>query len=326
MPSTPLVLENELLRVTFAPERGGKITSLRSIRTGEEFILPPLQEPSFDPETIDFSKGDLGGFDECLPSVSACGSIGREARVPDHGDLWSQPWTVEATHDSLLLQADASSRPLRLTRRATLDRDTLLLDYEVVNTSAIPATWLWSAHPLLQVEAGDRIILPPEITEVDVEYAHLDCFKRRSTTSWPVARTSAGHAVDLAEVGPADGVSAFKLFARLGKSGVAQMYRARIRQGIAFRFDPAALPFLGIWICSGAWPAHGAAKQYTVALEPTTTNYDSLAEALTHDAACHLNAGEHRRWTVALQLLGASSDYTPQAALPTTRDASQNPP
>lgn len=39
-----LLLENDLLQVRILPAFGGKIISLRSLRTGEEFLLPPLQD------------------------------------------------------------------------------------------------------------------------------------------------------------------------------------------------------------------------------------------------------------------------------------------
>src|SRR5271154_992134 len=169
-----LSLQNNLLQVRILPAFGGKITSLRSTLTGEEFLLPPLQSYHRVSSTANFDESDGGGFDECLPSVASCESIAGEAPVPDHGDLWRIRWNVDSQDGGIVLRADATSRPLSLTRRATLQESSLVLEYELFNLSDSAKTWLWSAHPLLRVDAGDRIVLPREIEDVIVEYSATD--------------------------------------------------------------------------------------------------------------------------------------------------------
>lgn len=309
------VLENSLLQVTVLPDCGGKISSLRSVRTGEEFILAPLQ-PSLaltanEHAFADFSLGDLGGFDECLPSVAPCAGINEESAVPDHGDLWRHPWTVESSSpQSITLVTSTSSRPLRFRRTARVEEDALILDYEIENISASPATWLWSAHPLLKVEVEDRICLPSEIAAVDVEYASIDTLAPSSTIAWPIAQSLSGETIDLSTVPPEDGVTAYKLFARMGVSGMATLYRPRLQQGLAFHFDPSKLPYLGLWMSAGAWPQSRQVRQYTVAIEPTTSPRDSLSDAVAEGSACVLAGGGRTAWKVSLQLLGASFPYS----------------
>jgi hypothetical protein len=302
-----LSLENDLLQVRILPACGGKITSLRSSLTGEEFLLPPLHNYRRVSSTATFDESDGGGFDECLPSVASCGSIAGEAPVPDHGDLWRMNWNVNSHDESVVLQADAASRPLSLTRRATVRESSLVLEYELLNLSDSPTTWLWSAHPLLRVDAGDRIVLPSEIEEVTVAYSAIDLVMRNSSAPWPRAQSSLGAVVDLSRVGERDGKTAHKLFARMGKSGWGALYRGKVGQGLVVRFDPRTLPFLGMWICAGAWPSTGVEKQYTVALEPTTSNVDSLASAVNNGTARILEARKQCRWKLEIQLIGASS-------------------
>jgi hypothetical protein len=315
-----LTLRNALLQVEILPEFGGKIISLRSLRTGEEFILPPLKGRQHASSTADFSEHDGGGFDDCLPSVSSCESVEGEPAVPDHGDLWRVRWLVDSQEDSVVLHADARSRPLRLTRRAALVGSSLVLDYDLQNLSDTPTNWLWSAHPLLQVDAGDHVVLPDEVDQVVVEYTASDLFRRKSAIAWPYARTTSEVMTNLSRVGEEDGATAYKLFARTDKAGWGALYRQKVRQGLVFRFDPTAMPYLGIWICLGAWPERGK-KQYTVALEPTTSNSDSLASAQQNGTARRLDARAHCRWRIELELLGASTsidleDLRARAALP----------
>jgi hypothetical protein len=315
-----LSLQNDLLQVRILPKFGGKIVSLRSLRTGEEFVLPPLKNYQSVSSTADFSEHDGGGFDECLPSVACCESIAGEPSVPDHGDLWRVMWQVDCQDGGILLHGDAVSRPLRLTRRATLEGSSLILDYELHNLSDAPATWLWSAHPLLRVAAGDCVLLPDEIDRVNVEYTGSGLFKRNSSVAWPNALSTSDMLMDLSKVGERDGITAHKLFAQMGNAGWAALYRKKIRQGLAIRFNPSALPFLGIWICLGAWPEMGVEKQYTVALEPTTSNTDSLLSAEQNGTARQLDARERCRWRLEVELLGADvpidlKDFRASAAL-----------
>jgi hypothetical protein len=314
-----LTLQNDLLQVKILPEFGGKIISLSSLRTGEEFILPPLKEYRHASSTADFSEHDGGGFDECLPSVSSCESVEDEPAVPDHGDLWRVMWHIDSQRDGLVLHADALSRPLRLTRRATLKGSSLILDYDLYNLSDEPTNWLWSAHPLLRVDAGDHVVLPDEVNQVTVEYTSAGLFESNTSIIWPTARSTSGVMTDLSKVAEKDGATAHKLFARMNKAGWGALYRHRIGQGLVIRFDPTALPYLGIWICLGAWPETGK-KQYTVALEPTTSNSDSLASAQGNGTARCLDARTHCRWRLELELLGASTsidlkDFRASAAL-----------
>jgi hypothetical protein len=305
-----LSLQNDLLQVRILPAFGGKITSLRSTLTGEEFLLPPLQSYHRVSSTANFDESDGGGFDECLPSVAACESIAGEAPIPDHGDLWRMIWNVDSHDEGIVLRANAASRPLTLTRRATLQDSSLVLEYELFNRSDSAASWLWSAHPLLRVDEGDRILLPSEIKEVTVDYSATDLFVRNSSVPWPRAQSSTGVLVDLGRVGEKDGRTAHKLFARMGESGWGAVYREKVGQGLVVRFDPNALPFLGMWICSGAWPTTGLQKQYTVALEPTTSNLDSLASAAHNGTARSLGARERCQWKLEIQLIGASSSLS----------------
>jgi hypothetical protein len=308
-----LTLQNEFLQIQILPTFGGKISSLRSRRTGEEFLLPSLRGYRHVSRTAGFDEGDLGGFDECLPSVASCESTSGEPPVPDHGDLWQSKWHIDSYDRPITLHADSLSRPLRLTRHARLDGPSLLLDYDLLNLSDSPTTWLWSAHPLLRIEEGDRIVLPDEIKEVVVEYSAAGFFEKNSAISWPQAKSALGTTTDLSIVEKRDGVTAHKLFARAGRSGWAGLYRKRTGMGLILCFDPCALPFLGLWICSGAWPERGERKQYTVALEPTTSNVDSLASAEQNGTAQSLPARERCQWRLELRLLETSSPLSFEA-------------
>lgn len=151
--------------------------------------------------------------------------------MPDHGDLWRLVWQVDLEETAVVLHADALSRPLRLTRRASLEDSSLKLEYDLLNLLDAPITWLWFAHPLLRVDAGDRIVLPAEIEEVTVNYSAAGLFDRDSSISWPIAQSSSGSMMDLSRVGEKDGRTAHKLFARMANWVGAHSIGKRISKG-----------------------------------------------------------------------------------------------
>ncbi|MGI8771506.1 MAG: hypothetical protein ACR2JE_08710 [Acidobacteriaceae bacterium] len=302
------VLESEHLRAVVVPALGGKIVSLVSKRTGTEWLLPPLQPYASASQAHGFERSDGGGFDECLPTVGASGSASDP--VPDHGDLWRVPWHGGMVGGALELHARAKTRSLRLTRRAIVAGACLMLDYELENTGNARTDVLYSAHPLLHVQAGDRIVLPSGVTSVMVESSSGERLGQPGDSiAWPFASDAMTKQIrDLSLVGspadlsPAD-ISADKLFAGPLREGCCGLFRPALGEGVRLRFDPAALPYLGIWICNGAWPLTGVRKQHTVALEPTTSDRDALDDASAASTALWLEPGDKPRWTLVFDLV-----------------------
>jgi galactose mutarotase-like enzyme len=296
------VLENEHLRVVIAPQSGGKLISLFSRRTNTEWLLPPLRPYAESRSDAGFEEWDGGGFDECLPTVAPSGSS------PDHGELWRKPWQEE---DTVTLRSTACGGALTVQRRALLDGSSLLLHYQVKNVGQRTQSLLYSAHPLLRVEQGDRILLPDEVRSIRVEGSRKHRLGNRGDSiAWPGAEGE-----DLSILGPADGTRADKLFTGLLSEGWCAVFRPSLQEGIKLLFDAQTLPYVGLWICRAAWPESGDAKQYTVALEPASAPADALADAEREGTAWRLEAGQERSWALRFALI----DKLPGEELPGER-------
>ena len=313
------------IHVSVLPEHGGKITSIYLPKRGLELLHLPLRD--YSPATHDsgFDLSDAGGWDECLPTVSACTHLGRF--FPDHGDLWRIPWS-STSHDKVVeQQVDATTLPLHFSRRLLLEDDRLTIHYSVENMGPDKTEFLWSAHPLFQVDEGDRILLPSDIRRVRVEGSTLYQLQAKTIVNWPCPTAPDDIIHDLSIVGPQDARTSYKFFAGPLKHGWCALWRDHAKVGIILCFDPKLLPYLGLWISLGAWPEREGARQYCVALEPTTSPCDSLREASSGGTARSLVPGQQSNWKLELKVYGTSSPLTKNDFEKVVRDlASQSPP
>ena len=296
--------------LTILPRLGGKIAS---IMVGDhELLQSPLT--AYGPRTRDmaFDQSDASGWDECLPSVAAC-TLETESgmvSVPDHGDLWRLEWEPKGSGSdaaSVTVCGHCFSLPLVLERTLALSERLggwrLELEYTVKNTGAEAVPWSWAAHPLFAVQAGDRIVLPDSVNELRLEGTGGGRLGTRGDeVGWPIAILANGSRTNLSVAQPASSGIADKLFA--GPLNATENWCALVRPKAGVRikvsFDPAATPFLGLWICYGGWPEHPGAKQMCVALEPATAPVDSLAE--TGPWSRILESGESYSWPMVVEI------------------------
>jgi galactose mutarotase-like enzyme len=319
-----VVMRAGVCAVTIMPYLGGKIASI-TVR-GNELLQARLAPYAPRTRTMSFDAGDASGWDECLPSVAAC-AVETEAGtaiIPDHGDLWRVEWNALLSDQlsvvssppqapeagaSVQLRGECFSLPLSLERTVTLREASagweLTLEYTVTNMGSFPSPWSWAAHPLFAAEAGDRIVLPASIDTLRLEGSGGNRLGNGGDTiSWPMAALADGGVTDLSVAGAADSGIGDKLFA--GPLSAAEKWCALERPGAGLRikvgFDPAATPYLGLWICYGGWPERDGSKQACVALEPATAPVDSLAA--TGPWSRMLSPGESYEWRMTVEITG----------------------
>lgn len=296
MSAEDVCLQSDVARVTICPREGGRVASFTSLLTGVEFLWQSptpyrLQQPGPDAR---FVEGAAAGIEECLPTVAKCHI--ESATFPDHGDFWQHPWQVTRSEgNSISLQADGFSLPLRFAKRYSLHGSTLRVDADIMNIGDELTPLHYALHPLLAIESGDRIALPPECGHLLLyDSAMHRLGKMGDKVAWPHASVhGTGRSVDLSVIDVAGEKTAEMLYTPRLKNGVCGLYRKNSEQGITLRFSPEQLPWMGMWICCGGWPEDGAPRQYAFAPEPTTAPCGSLAQALEENTAKHLMPGEH---------------------------------
>ncbi len=307
-----VVLENEKVRAVFLPEVGNKMVELTNLETGKQYLLSPQSPDQFYARPAygaEFAAYDMSGFDECFPTVatSPYRSLSHpanryEIEFPDHGELWSRPWEYSNGSNELRFQIRGVKADYEFEKRITLEGNSLRLRYTLRNLWREPLSFLWSAHPLLAVHPGMRILLPGGIKHVLLNWSSdADVGTFGEQIPWPNIHPGR-RGLDFAEVqDPALGV-AVKCFTDSLDAGCAALYDRVADESLLIRFDPTENPYLGLWLCYGGWPETADRKHLTVALEPCNGRPDSLREAVLRKECSEVPAGGERHWTMFLSL------------------------
>lgn len=164
------------LALAMMPELGGKISSLRDLRSGREWLW---RHPRMAYKRVAYggsyiAEADTGGWDECFPTVAPCGYPSAPwsgTRLPDRGELWSQSAALDVTEAGGMIQVrtrwQGIALPYTFERAITLmaRSSSLRCAYAVTNHADAPLLFIWSAHPLLAIEPGMRLP-PPRVAQL----------------------------------------------------------------------------------------------------------------------------------------------------------------
>jgi galactose mutarotase-like enzyme len=292
-------LANSELCVEVIPAEGGRVSSLRSLHSGLEFLTQSRRSRPYPQAGLGtrFQDGSCAGIEECHPTVGLSGPDTEGGPAPDHGDFWQLPWQVFAASDmEISMSAVGFSRTFQFSKRLTLEGKILRVAYTVENTGSTSQSFLYACHPLFAVSRGDRVLLPSEIRELRLDYSKGDRLGMPgSTICWPV--TQEGIRLDVAG-GPEAGTAEMFYSPRLNEA-FCGIYREASGEVLEVSFDSQRLPYLGLWLCYGGWPSDGEEPlQYAVALEPTTSACNTLANAQRANSAISLKAGETYSWEI----------------------------
>jgi galactose mutarotase-like enzyme len=177
------------------------------------------------------------------------------------------------------------------------------LAYRLTNLGRSPLVFLWAAHPQFACEEGARIVLPQGTKEV-VNVLPLDWGREwgepGTRNPWPAKTGPDGRPLRQDIVASPERRGGRKFYL----PPEAPIYEAGLQRpakGCALRmvWDLRELPYCGVWIDEGALN-----QAPSVAIEPTSGYYDSLALAWENGRAAELGPGETRTWELELHLDG----------------------
>ena len=296
-------LQSAALSIEVLPDEGGRISSLKSLHSGMEFLTQSYRcgsypQPGFHAA---FQDGPCAGIEECLPTVGPCGPETDGGPTPDHGDFWQLRWNVTSVSSTnLYMFSTGFSRALRFSKELSLNNDTLSIVYRTENIGSTVQSFLYACHPLFAVSVGDLIFLPREVRELRLDYSRGDRVGSAGTTvAWPESQS--GIRLDIA--GSSDAGTAEMFYTARLSQGRCGIYRAATRETLDIGFDPQRLPYLGVWLCYGGWPDDGPGpRQYAVALEATTSGCNTLSEADRNGSSVTLDPGSTFDWEIRFRI------------------------
>ena len=203
------------------------------------------------------------------------------------------------------MAATGYSRPLLFQKRLTLRAAALEIHYLIRNLGDTPVHFLYALHPLFAIDPGDRIVLPREVSTVQVESSrHGRVGVPRSLIHWPKPG-GPGSALDLSRTDAISASTAEMLYTSRLQAGWCGLYRVQSGQGIVVRFGTRQLPYLGLWLCYGGWPEDASQpRQYAVAFEPTVAPLGTLSGALKNGQAPVLAPHASFEFSVVLERVG----------------------
>jgi len=271
------VLNNGQLQIAVIPELGAKVISLRNLRTGREWMWHPAGGLKLFRNGLgdDFSTSPLVGLDECLPTISPCTWQGR--KLADHGEVWSTPWSVDRRaweEGGLRTSVGLKISPFDFERTLELREDEVLVSYRLTNRSAAEEFFAWAMHPLLMLQAGDELVLPPSTRAL------------LNGETWVDA---------VGSTKPEGGSS--KLFVGPLTEGGAGIHNKVTGDRLDFDWSPAENNSVGLWLTCGGWHGH---KHF--AIEPTNTDTDPLDLAAERRRCGAVGASGTMHWQVRLRV------------------------
>lgn len=294
-------LQNDVVSVEILPSTGGKISSIKSVATGLEFLLQPEKDVEVPTSGMDFLPPYAYGFDECFPTITECKVkvVDKVINYPDHGELWTSSFKtklVDSNH--CILTAEGVNFPYIFQKEIFLTEKGLKIEYGVENKAEVGFEFIWSAHPLLAIELNDEILLPSDNETVEVYYSSVARWKKGDILRWPIVLDN----VQLNYAQTRSTNLALKVFAKELKTKKSGFYRVAGDQTIVFSFENTMTDNLGIWICYGGWPLQMPKRDYTIALEPTSNAEDSLADAIQKKQNYSLKPGETVTWSQEIEI------------------------
>ena len=298
------------LELTIIPELGGKISSLRDVRTHREWLW---RNPRMDYKRVPHGSSyvenaDSGGWDECFPSVSACeypSDPWKGKSIQDHGELWSQTAEIELEEDvqsvALLTRWQGVALPYTFTRRISLKGGSasMRIDYSVRNNSGQALKYIWCIHPLLAIQPGMQLRLPASARFNASGTSPTELLPSSSNLIYPFAIPG----LSLPTIPEPSAARSIKIWSDCLPAGAGWAALGAQNGELRMRWDVALLPQVAVWMNFGAWAGDGGAPYFNMGLEPCIGAQDSLADAVNQTGMfASLPSHAIRTWWLEIEL------------------------
>lgn len=296
-----VTLDNGKMKLTIRPDLGGRIDQLQDCKTGREWLWHPENYDAAATRSLpvgaSFDANWTGGWDEIFPNDVAGEFRGRQ--LADHGELWSQAWTIEETIDlSLTLQYQCQTMPVLVEKMIELDEDAAeaRIIYRLQNQSDDSIPFLLKQHAAIAIAENDEILLPDCLIEpVVLDFSKI--IGQERLTQFPKAFDANGKQVDISKI-PARSSNLQEFFYSSNLAdGWCGIRHEQTQSALKMRFDRADFPYVWVFQSYGGWNGH-----YVLIMEPSTTIPYDLDAACKNGTAAYLHPQEVQYRTINISL------------------------
>ena len=194
-----LTIESPQVIAQFLPQIGAKLCSLIFKPLALELLVqrpgPTYRLASYGGDYVE--QGECSGLDDMFPTIDRCyyerypwqGTL-----IPDHGEVWSIPWTAAVQGDQVHLATHGVRFPYRLEKWISFSSDTTLhIAYRLTNLSPYAFDFIWAAHPMFVLEEGATLALPTGIEKTVTAFSASGRLGQYGDEhAWPLATLADG--------------------------------------------------------------------------------------------------------------------------------------
>lgn len=285
------------LSVEIDPDRGGAVTGIRSVSTGDEWIyFDPKRRPK-GASLENYDEVWCGGFEELFPNDAAGVIDGR--LLKDHGELWQQPWQVLRQHElGVTLSYTCSTVPAVITKEIRLNSDmpSLTIQYSIQNTSGETFPYLFKLHPAMRIDAGDTILLPGgSVLPVSLDFSTI--IGTEGPFLWPMVNGRSNAVTDLSIIPEQRLGHQEFIYVKDLPSGSCGLKRKNTGEEFIIEFPRENFPYTWMFMALGGWRNY-----YTVVLEPCTNFPKDMLTAIANGTSAVMKPNELRTFSINISL------------------------
>lgn len=295
---TPVVLlRNEHLEVAFLPELGGKIISLKA--GGDREVLSRTGKPYTRREFgMGYGDTEFDGLDECFPTLSPCrypAPPWEQTQVVDHGEVCQVPWE-RVGGNGVVMEARGVRFPYGFRRQATLEGNTLVLDYTVTNDADSPFHFTYTFHPLFLGETGLRLEVPDDVAVTALTSTDDFLGREGQETNWGEVTDEEGRPFK-DNMFTENSNRWYKFVtAKLPEGATTLRYADGTAVSISWPVD--LMPYLAVWCTEGA-----VSGMHHIGVEPSVSQKESLDEAYEAGQTAVVPAKGEVNWQIRLMVV-----------------------
>lgn len=301
-------IQDQDLKVSVIPGLGGKVCSIRW--SGIEILAKnPTKKLTPALYAAPYADYDASGFDECFPTIGPCQYPDfpwNGTELPDHGEVWSLPWSCREEEGCLCLRVHGIRLPYVFEKKIRIvNTGEIHFHYALTNPTPFPIKYLWSSHPLIAPQPGMRIYLP-EGVGVRVDWSKDGRLGNLlDEHPWPSTFDNHGDPVDLSLILSEEARLVDKLYTTCLPEGWCALYDPASSVYAAFLFSPEQIPYVGLSINMGGWPVDETGQTpgyYNLGLEPCSGYPDRLDLAIERGAYQTLAAKSSVEWDLYFRI------------------------